>query len=68
MTSILLLVETIQCKQFRCIYGKNKKFFLIFLCILQIYIKLWTFSKIDDPHSLCMSEITDPEKGCEINV
>ena len=30
MTSIPLLVETIQCKQFRCIYLKNKTFFLQF--------------------------------------
>ena len=27
MTSILFLVETIQCKQFKCIYLKNKKSF-----------------------------------------
>ena len=30
MTSILFIVETIQCKQFRCIYGQNKKLFLSF--------------------------------------
>ena len=62
MTSILFLVETIQCQQFRCIYRKNKKFFLIFLCIFEICIKFWRFSKQDDLHSLCISEITDPEK------
>ena len=27
MTSISLLVETIECTQFRCIYLKNKRFF-----------------------------------------
>ena len=27
MTSIPLLVETIECTQFRCIYAKNKRFF-----------------------------------------
>ena len=27
MTSIPLLVETIECTQFRCIYLKNKRFF-----------------------------------------
>ena len=30
MTSIPLLVETIECTQFRCIYLKNKRFFLNF--------------------------------------
>ena len=30
MTSILFLVETIQRKQFRCIYRKNEKLFLEF--------------------------------------
>ena len=31
MTSIPLLVETIECTQFRCIYAKNKRVFLNFL-------------------------------------
>ena len=31
MTSIILLVETIECKQFRCIYLEKKRFFLNFL-------------------------------------
>ena len=30
MTSIPLLVETIECAQFRCIYLKKKRFFLHF--------------------------------------
>ena len=30
MTSISLLVETIECTQLRCIYLKNKRFFLKF--------------------------------------
>ena len=30
MTSIPLLVETIECPQFRCIYLKKKRFFLHF--------------------------------------
>ena len=30
MTSIPLLVETIECTQFRCIYAKNKRFFYQF--------------------------------------
>ena len=68
MTSILFLVETIQCKKLRCIYLKNKKIFSISLCIFQIYIKFWTFSKKDDPHSLCICEITDRERRGYINV
>ena len=62
MTSIPLLVETIEVTQFRCIYAKNKKFFLIFFFIFRICIKFKTFSKKDDAHSLCISEITDHEK------
>ena len=62
MASILLLVETIQCKQIRCIYLKNKTFFLLFLFIFQIYIKFWTFSKKGDAHSLCISEITSTKR------
>ena len=62
MTSILFLVETIQCKQFRCIYLKNETFFSIFFFIFEIYIKFPTFSKKDDPHSLCITKITDPER------
>ena len=62
MTSILFLVETIQCKELRCISGKNKKVFLIFLYIFPIYIKFWTFWMKDDPHSLCISEIPGPEE------
>ena len=62
MTSIPLLVETIEWTQFRCIDLKNKSFFLIFFCIFQICIKFRTFSKKDDAHSLCIPEITDHEK------
>ena len=62
MTSILLLVETIEYTQFRSFYLKNKKFFLIFFLIFRICIKFRTFSKKDDGHSLCISEIIDHEK------
>ena len=48
MTSIPLLVETIECTQFRYIYLKNKRFFPIFFCIFQICIKFLTFSKKED--------------------
>ena len=63
MTSIRLLLETIECKQFRSIYLKKKKhFFWIFFCIFRICIKFRTFSEKDDAHGLCISEITDHEK------
>ena len=42
--------------------GKTKNFFSIFVCIFQIYIKFWTFSKKDDFHRLWIFEITDPQK------
>ena len=59
MTSVPLLVETSECKQFTCIYPKNKTFFLH---VFPICIKFQTFSKKDDPHSLYISEITDHER------
>ena len=62
MTNIPLLVETSECKQFRCFYIKNKTFFSIFFCVFRICIKFRTFSKKDDPHNFCISEITDDEK------
>ena len=68
MTSIQLLVETIECTQFRCIYLKNKRFFLIFLYIFRMCIKFQTFAKKDDGHSLCISEINDHEKRAKANV
>ena len=57
-----LLVETTECTEFRSIYLKKNRFFLIFFCIFQMCIKFRTFSKKDDTHSLCISEITDHEK------
>ena len=62
MTSIPLLVETIEVTQIRCIYLKNKSFFRIFFCIFRMTINFRTFSKKDDAHSLCISEITDHKK------
>ena len=62
MTSIPLLVETSECKQFRCIYLKNKIFILYFFYVFRICIKFRTFSEKVDPHSLCISEITDHER------
>ena len=62
MTSVPLLVETSEWKQFTCIYLKNKKFFLNFFCVFRICLKFTKFLKKDDPDSLCISEITDTEK------
>ena len=62
MTSILFLVQTIQCKHFRWFYNKNKNFFSIFLCISQIYVKFWTFLNPNDLKSLNFCEVTYPEK------
>ena len=62
MTSILFLVEKIEWKQFRCIYRKNKNFFSIFLCIFQIYINFWTFSKKRWPSYLMYFRNYGPQK------
>ena len=62
MTSIPLLVEAIESKQFRCMCLKNQKFFLFLFCIFRICIKFQTFPKKDDPHRLINSEITDNER------
>ena len=61
MTSILLLVETSEWKQFRCICLEKQTFLGFFFCGFPICIKFRTFPKKDDPHSLCISEITDHE-------
>ena len=47
MTSIRLLVERIECKQFRCIYLKNKRFFYsqIFSTIFESALNLEYFRK-----------------------
>ena len=47
MRSIPLLVETIECTQFRSTYLKNKRFFLIFFFVFRICIKFRTFAKKD---------------------
>ena len=69
MTSIPLLAETIEWKQFRFIYLKNKRFFLNFSLHFSNLMtlnfendKYSLISKKDDAHSLCISEITDHEK------
>ena len=59
MTSIVFKIVRIYSNQFKCKYLKNNKSFLIFSSISEIYIKFWIFLKKGDPHSLCISEITD---------
>ena len=45
--------------------SKKKKSFLSFLrCISEMWMKFWTLSKKDDPHSWCISDVTDSEKCC----
>ena len=66
MTSVPLLVETSESKQVRCIYLKTKIFFLNFFFVFRISIKFGTFSKKDDAHSLCISEITDHKRRASI--
>ena len=36
--------------------SKTKNFLSIFFCLFQIYIKILTFLKKNDPHSLCISK------------
>ena len=45
-----------------------KCFSEFFFWVFRICIKFRTFSKKDDPHSLCISEFTDHERRAEINV
>ena len=63
MISILFLIETIWHNQFRWNYLRNKKVFLeCFSPDLKSKLNLENFRKKDDPHSLCISEITEREK------
>ena len=62
MTSIPLLVDIIECKIFRCIFLKNKRFFLNFFLLFSNLLYFKNIFKKDDPHSLCISEITDNER------
>ena len=51
-------MQTIQ----KSLSQKKNFFFWIFFCIFRISIKFRTFSKKDDAHGLCISEMTDHEK------
>ena len=47
---------------------KQKAFFWIFLCIIEIYIKIWTFEKKNDPHRWCISDMSNSVKRVEIYI
>ena len=51
MTSILVLIETIQRNHFRCNYLKDK-----------FSLSFEHFHKKDDPRSWCISQIKDSER------
>ena len=62
MTRIPLIVKTSECKNFRCIYLKKKKYFSQFISpFSEFALNFEHFQKKDDPHSLCISEIIDHE-------
>ena len=42
--------------------SQKQKIFSQVFCIFRICIEFRTFSKKDDPHSLCISEITDHQR------
>ena len=45
----------------------QKSFSDFFSAFLECSLNFEHFLKKDDPHSLCIFEITDPGKRCEIN-
>ena len=63
MTGIPLLVKQVNANNSDAFVSKTKDFFWIVLSVFRICIKFRTFSNKDDPHSLCISEITDHERG-----
>ena len=63
MTSIPLIAKTSECKNFRCIYLKKKNNFSQFFSpFFESALNFEHFQKKDDPHSLCISEITDHQR------
>ena len=49
------------------LYLIQKYFSDIFSAFLESSLNFENFSRKDDPHCLCIFEITDPGKPCEIN-
>ena len=47
--------------------SKKEFFFSILCCILDIYIKFWTFRKKHGPHRFCIFEIRDYERSGKLN-
>ena len=63
MGSIICLVDTIQQKEFRYNYVKNKKNFSEFFpAFLKSVLNFKHLPKKDDPHSLCISGKTGSGK------
>ena len=63
MTSILLSIKQLNATDSDTVISETKDFFWIFVCIFEMRIKFWSFSKKDDSHSWCIFEITVYEKG-----
>ena len=61
MTCIPCLIAVIQRNQFRYIYLYNKNVFVDSFVDFENLHQISTFSKKDDPHSLCISDIWDSE-------
>ena len=49
------------------LYGKHKTFFQFFASFLKSSLKFQHFQKKHDPHSRCISEVTNSQNHSEIN-
>ena len=62
MKSIFFFIGRIQGHQFRCNYLRSKNLFLsFFVSFLKSRLNFEHFDRKDDPHTFCISEITDSE-------
>ena len=59
---------TISRNNFKRHYLKNKRLFLDFYCISEMWMKFRTFEKKDEYPSLIFLEIMDCERGGYLNV
>ena len=62
MTSILFLIEGIYNNIFRCNYLRNEKHFRNWFLNFWNLDSILNIFKKNDPHSLCIFELTDYEK------
>ena len=63
MTRIPLIVKTSERKKFQMDLSQKKKYFSQFISpFFESALNFEHFQKKDDPHSLCISEITDHER------